>query len=482
MGQSLIVMSLAILTWWANPLGAPAARLEIGLVVGVLSALPMIYSLEMLRSRRERGYLVFEFHLIFCGFLFGISEIVPSRSPLHDFSGSDLRIAGLLVCLYISTAAFLHRLLVRRVRARGCSSIEVFPIVSTGVSTAIAISYPLALIAQVGLAQVSTVGSFAFFVELTLRVVLAMIVFSPRQEARTRVIAGAGLLAFAGHTLASGLLAPIAMTAALGLCGRIAVSGRVVRRSAVSRLGQPLLAAVGLGALVVFAAAAQMAKDDFRREFWTEGRSASALERTERQVELIEDVLLDVNSGAGLEAGLQSLALRFQTLPVFAHAVNKTPSAIPFQDGGTYAALLYVMIPRVFWPSKPTFTLGNWWGRTWGLLNSRNYSTSINLHVAIEGYLNFGWQGVLLAAAVVALVCALWERVFLNSSKDAFTRAGLIALMHPFAWPESDLGLSLGLIATWSVFYVISMPVLVRLLPRSRQSTPSTTSPIGGTS
>ena len=233
--------------------------------------------------------------------------------------------------------------------------------------------------------------------------------------------------------------------------------------------------------MLAFAAAVQLAKDDFRREFWTEGASASVLERADRQAELMEHALLEANSGAGLEAGLQSLALRFQTLPVFAHAVSKTPSVIPFQDGTTYAALLYVLIPRALWPSKPVFTLGNWWGRTWGLLNSTSYSTSINLHTAVEGYLNFGWQGVMLAAAVVALVCVLWERVFLNSAMNVFNRAGIIVLMCPFAWPESDLGLSLGLIATWSVFYVVSMPVLVRLLPRSRQSAPSTTAPIGGT-
>ena len=81
--------------------------------------------------------------------------------------------------------------------------------------------------------------------------------------------------------------------------------------------------------------------------------------------------------------------------------------------GRTLEYLSYAFIPRLIWPEKPLITPGQWFAEKIGhgsRISETQFSNSINMTVAGELYLNFGWFGAVAGLALMGFLYAVfWE-------------------------------------------------------------------------
>ena len=278
LGLRLVLVAIvAVALWLENPFGAIGLRLEIGLGLAVISLLPMLATLARIGHRSEGRFVVFEYHLVFIGVLFGLSEVIPARNPLHVYADADIRMAGALVLLYIVVAAVVHRQLILSWRIGAATPEAVIaPIPVRGAAWLVGY-YFVALIVQQATRSLSTLGSFTMFVEWTLRIALVFIAFSPHQPRGSRLVCSVGVIGSIGLALSSGLFGPIAITLAFGICGRLSSPKVGVGLSAPFRVLAGF-ATVAIAAVALqLASAAQLVKDRYRAEAWRGGLSGESV-------------------------------------------------------------------------------------------------------------------------------------------------------------------------------------------------------------
>ena len=164
-------------------------------------------------------------------------------------------------------------------------------------------------------------------------------------------------------------------------------------------------------------------------------------------------------------------------MPTLADVMRRTPSQIPFWDGATYESLSGALVPRVLWPDKPTKTLGQDFGHRYSYLQPNDLTTSLNLPVLIEFYINFGDEGIIVGMFAVGLVFALLEGLINVPGQTVIVTAAATPLLAQLFVMESDLslqfgGLPLQLMALWVVGTgvcalngrrgIVSFPILAR--------------------
>ena len=78
--------------------------------------------------------------------------------------------------------------------------------------------------------------------------------------------------------------------------------------------------------------------------------------------------------------------------------VVRIADAEGYYYGATLEYLSYAFIPRIIWPEKPLITPGQWFAEKIGRgsqISETQFSNSIDMSVAGELYLNFGWAGAI---------------------------------------------------------------------------------------
>jgi hypothetical protein len=84
-----------------------------------------------------------------------------------------------------------------------------------------------------------------------------------------------------------------------------------------------------------------------------------------------------------------------------------------YYRGETLAYLAIAFIPRLVWPEKPQITPGQWFAARIGRgsrLPDGRFSNSINMTLAGELYLNFGWPAAVAGLGLLSVVfAAVWE-------------------------------------------------------------------------
>jgi hypothetical protein len=119
-------------------------------------------------------------------------------------------------------------------------------------------------------------------------------------------------------------------------------------------------------------------------------------------------------------------------------------------------------VPRVLWPSKPTKNLGQVFGHRYQYLLDSDLSTSVNLPVLVEFYINFGEAGVFFGMFLVGIIYAGLERLFNRRGQNIVRTLMGMAILIPMLDLESEFSLTFGGV----VLHLVAFTLLLRYLRR----------------
>lgn len=166
-----------------------------------------------------------------------------------------------------------------------------------------------------------------------------------------------------------------------------------------------------------------------------------------RWVDLSISEWADVFAGrAPLDEQLSATSTRSSLLTMTGVILEQTPESVPYQLGAYYPLLIKNLIPRVLWPGKPSVNLGNQFFQVeYGLTAKQNLSTvSIACGFEAEGYMNFGWAGIVPVGLLVGFVVGIYELAFFSAGSSTTAIAVGLAMLPGFLTIESQLVQYLG--------------------------------------
>jgi len=157
---------------------------------------------------------------------------------------------------------------------------------------------------------------------------------------------------------------------------------------------------------------------------------------------------------------------RLDHLSEFSYVVQESPKNIKFIHGKTYYPLLSLPIPRIIWKEKPIILMGQYYGQRYGFSwphysyrFSKKVSSNIGLPMVIEGWINFGYLGVLLSAIVFGvLVRMLWKHLITENPQigDIFISSIMVATLSITDCAYRAIGTSVQLLIIFLFFeYII---------------------------
>lgn len=139
---------------------------------------------------------------------------------------------------------------------------------------------------------------------------------------------------------------------------------------------------------------------------------------------------------------------------------KNSPDLIPFWDGYSYKLLITKIIPRMFWRNKPSDRLGNEFGHRYNVLSKntettvRDNSTSWNMPVLNEFYVNFGKLGVIIGMFLFGLFISFLTKFSSIEKNNNLENVICIYLFIPIFFLESHLSLLIGAIIQSYIFLI----------------------------
>jgi hypothetical protein len=126
--------------------------------------------------------------------------------------------------------------------------------------------------------------------------------------------------------------------------------------------------------------------------------------------------------------------------------LERTPEMVPYQLGTSYPLLIKNLVPRIFWPDKPSVNFANQFFQVeYGITERQNLrSVSIASGFEAEGYMNFGWAGILGVGVLVGFGFAIYELAFFSNESSLTAIAVGLAILPGFLTIESQLVQYLG--------------------------------------
>jgi hypothetical protein len=127
--------------------------------------------------------------------------------------------------------------------------------------------------------------------------------------------------------------------------------------------------------------------------------------------------------------------------------------------GKVSAPIITALVPRFLWPDKPIIQLGAWFAVEIGAGDRNNEygvaNNSVNMTVAGELYLDFGWIGVLAGSLLLGgFIAILWNAT--NFYSSAYNLTGTIFggyLIMLSIGSYADLQIVVTLLSTYIIFY-----------------------------
>src|SRR5436190_11656676 len=219
-------------------------------------------------------------------------------------------------------------------------------------------------------------------------------------------------------------------------------------------------------ALILFL---QVGKSEFRSMYWGPEQAESGLvERVQFWVETAASKWSDaLKSGERTESlGLASQSLqRASLLTQVAHVLEMTPSQVAFQEGATYRFLAVTLIPRMLWPDKPTVNDANkFYQVAYGLTTESGLdNVSIAVGSLAEGFINFGWAGVIGVMLLIGVILGVYQRTLVVAESSTLFLAIGLTLVPGFLALESQLGQYLGgIIQQMLLTVAVFLPIIRR--------------------
>jgi hypothetical protein len=112
------------------------------------------------------------------------------------------------------------------------------------------------------------------------------------------------------------------------------------------------------------------------------------------------------------------------------------------------------------WPDKPLIQLGAWFALEIGVATTTDYgraNNSINMTVAGELFLDFGWLGVILGSLLFGgFISVLWNSTYFYSSEYNLTGiifGGYLIMLSIGSY--ADLQIVVTLLSTYLIFFAI---------------------------
>ncbi|HMH23197.1 MAG TPA: hypothetical protein VK563_15540 [Puia sp.] len=159
---------------------------------------------------------------------------------------------------------------------------------------------------------------------------------------------------------------------------------------------------------------------------------------------------------------------RLQYVYHLALTMDRVPAVIPYENGKLWwDNITYVLEPRIFFPGKalfePTAKTNKYTGMNYSGLKG---GSAFSLGYFGDGYIDFGYSGMFIPLAILALFIVLVYRTFYKMARlNILFRYGLINVaLYNFIYFESDGTFLFGrLLITFLVFWFMAKTMLPRL-------------------
>jgi hypothetical protein len=269
---------------------------------------------------------------------------------------------------------------------------------------------------------------------------LGMWYFCLRSSAWGARLAAGGYLVFAAiGALVSGFLVQMIILGAALCCAWIFFRGS-------NKTGQRLLlpmSAFGLGLIGMIAL--NPMKSYYRLMTFTNSKMEMADKFTAMK-DAYNALPVEFMSGEFVRGSVEQICSRLSMVPVMAAAVSLSPDQIPFKNGATILSFFVKWIPRAVWENKPSEIIGNDWGREYGLLDESDRTTSQNLPLIVEGYLNRGAWGILAMGIFVGFIFQSLAQFMERRAITAIQKVAVLACVMPLFYAESNFSNIFGMV------------------------------------
>lgn len=239
----------------------------------------------------------------------------------------------------------------------------------------------------------------------------------------------------------------------------------------------PLLA---LGVAALFMMLLRGNVHAFRDQAWTGASNQSEQGVFARSV-LFFEILYERFSEepvVAIEESFEEVSTRVAHLGTFSHVAQLTPARVPYWEGETYAALPSSIVPRIFWPNKPSKQIGQDFGHRYELLAPSDKTTAVNLPQLIEFYANFGPRGVLWGMLAMGLLYRFLHRWWNMPGVGEGTLVLAAVYFSRLILIESDFTLTYGAVIQFVVLLVLTLRALGP--KRERRAPPKPAELVGG--
>jgi hypothetical protein len=224
--------------------------------------------------------------------------------------------------------------------------------------------------------------------------------------------------------------------------------------------------------VVLFTLFFQVGKDDFRKTYWqggdigTQQEQGSRVERVtfwaQNSFEKWNEALSD-SSGEAFRRALNPSVSRISLLNQSANVIDLTPSVVPYQYGWLYSYIAITWIPRFVWPDKPSVSEANqYYQVAYGLSTEDDLSrVSISVGLLTEGFMNFGWAGVIGIMFLAGIFFDFYQKTFLSKSSGALMTGIGVILLPQFLSVESQMAQYVGgIVQEVAVTLIVMLPII----------------------
>jgi hypothetical protein len=226
--------------------------------------------------------------------------------------------------------------------------------------------------------------------------------------------------------------------------------------------------------VVVFTLFFQVGKDDFRKTYWQPGEQVTQQEgggRVERVTFWIQNSFekwnetINDSSGEAFRRALNPSVSRISLLNQTSNVIDLTPSLVPYQYGWLYSYMAVTWIPRFIWPDKPSMSEANqFYQVAYGLTSEDDLGKiSISVGFLAEGFINFGWSGVVGIMFLAGVFFDFYQRTFLSKTSGALMTAIGVILLPQFLAVESQMAQYVGGIVQEVIVTLIVMAPIIRI-------------------